>query len=430
MSYYTSAIETHIIDPQYNQSGRRTEFKILESGLYSNAMRVCNLGVLATSASATAGRTYNLITGTGGLLKNIYLYDDNTVLDQVLNYKDYGAFKNLQASNSDNMDVKKNLKKHGLGFVYVTENPFTPAESIFTSTIKQYNPQTGGHIPTDSEESTSTGYLDLRDVFPLLKSLEFLPTSLFPKLRIVLEYDVNNVLTYSGSNGDRPTGTTVPVLVVDKIVDETFISKWVSEFKGVSWNCVETENVILPAMGTTGPSSGVQSIKYRLNGFNNKTLGNLFVQKKPTVTGADLSATYLNNSSVSMIGEGMQLFVNGSALLPDSGVNNAPNQRLGLLTDTFGNMNMHPGANIPCFPGADKSVELFTSRIGELDYFGVSVGKKINQLDVTFSRQYSLIVDGSELVNAFYRQALQLQFFGSVAKSLIVGKGGYNIVYI
>ena len=422
MSYYTSAIQTQIVDPQFNQSKYRSEFRITEDGLYTNSMRVCNLGVLATSESAEEERAYNLITGAGGVVRNIYLYDDKTVLDQVINYKDYGAFKNLQASNSDNMDVKKNLKKHGLGFVYNTENPFTPATSIITSLIKQYNPQTGGHIPTSSEDTTSASYLDLREIFPLLKSLDFLSTSVFPKLRVVLEYDVNNVLEYSSSNADKPTATLTPILVVDKVVDEAFISKWVSGFKGVSWNCVENETVILPAL-VSPPSSGVQSVKYRLNGFNNKTLGNLLMQKKATVTGADLSAFYLNNSSVSMINETMQVYINGSALLPDSGVLTA-NQRLGLLVDTFGNMTMHPGANVPCFPGADKSIEGFRSRVGELDYFGCSVGKQIKQLEVTFSRVYTAGI------NAFYKQALELQFFGTVAKSLIVGKGGYQIIYV
>ena len=420
MSYYTSAIETQIVDPQFNQSKYRSEFRITEDGLYTNALRVLNLGVLATSASATAKRSYNLITGAGSVVKNIYLYDDKTVLDQVLNYRDYGAFKNLQASNSDNMDVKKNLKKHGLGFVYNTESPFTPATSVITTLIRQYNPVVGGHIPTDSENSTPVGYLDLRDVFPLLKSLEFLSTSVFPKLRVVIEYDVNNVLIYSPDNADKPTATTVPILVVDKVVDEAFISKWVGGFKGVSWNCVENEIVSLPALASA-PPGGVQSVKYRLNGFNNKTLGNFLMQKKATNTGADLSILYLNNSSVSMINETMQVYVNGSALLPDSGILSA-NHRLGMLVDTFGNINMHPGANIPCFPQASTSIEEFANRVGELDYFGCTVGKKINQLEINFSRVFNN--------NSIYKQALELQFFGTVSKSLIVGKGGYQIIYI
>lgn len=414
MSYYTSAIQTQIVDPQFNQSKYRSEFRITEDGLYTNAMRVLNLGVLATSASETEGRSYNLLTGVGGVVRNIYLYDDKTVLDQILNYKDYGAFKNLQALNSDNMDVKKNLKKHGLGFVYNTENPFTPATSIITTLIRPYN--LIDDVPTDSENTTPTGYLDLRDVFPLLKSLEFLSTSVFSKLRIVIEYDVNNVLTYDPDNADKPTATTVPILVVDKVVDDAFVSKWVSEFKGVSWNCIENETVIVPAL-----TGSIQSVKYRLNGFNNKTLGNLLMQKKGTLSSELLSSFYLNNSSLSMINETMQVYVNGSALLPDSGVLSA-NHRLGLLVDTFGNMNIHPGANIPCFPQANTSIQDFNHRVGVLDYFGCSVGKKINQLEISFSR-----LDNTE---NYYKQALELQFFGSVAKSLIVGKGGYQIIYV
>jgi hypothetical protein len=421
MSYYTAAIQTQIIDPQFNQSKYRTEFRITEDGLYSSKMRILNLGVLASDTSFQRNREYNYITGIGGVVKNIYLYDDKTVLDQVLNYKDYGAFKNLVASNSDNMDVKKNLKKTGLGFVYDTE-VFTASTSTVNTVIKLYNPETGGHIPNTSEDNSPAGYLDLLDVFPLLKSLEFLPTSIFKKLRVVIEYDVNGSLvkdTDVSPNVDIPTSTLVPILLVDKIVDEPFISKWVSEFKGVSWNCVENENVTLPTL-TAPPASGVQSVKYRLNGFNNKTLGNLLMQKKASTYVSNL---YLNNGSASMANEAMQVYVNGSALLPDSGVLSS-NHRLGLLTDTFGNMNLYPGANIPCYPKADTSDVRYLDRVGELDYFGCSVGKKINQLEITFSRKY--ITDLGET----YKQQLQLQFFGTVAKSLIVSKGAYQIIYV
>jgi hypothetical protein len=33
MSYYTSAIETQIVDPQFNQSKYRSEFRITEDGM-------------------------------------------------------------------------------------------------------------------------------------------------------------------------------------------------------------------------------------------------------------------------------------------------------------------------------------------------------------------------------------------------------------
>jgi hypothetical protein len=124
-----------------------------------------------------------------------------------------------------------------------------------------------------------------------------------------------------------------------------------------------------------------------------------------------------------MVNEAMQVYVNGSALLPDSGVLSS-NHRLGLLTDTFGSMNLYPGGNIPGYPKADTSDVRYLDRVGQLDYFGCSVGKKINQLEITFSRDYTAGLGET------YKQQLQLQFFGTVAKSLIVSKGAYQIVYV
>jgi hypothetical protein len=416
MAYYTSSIQTEVLNPVYNQSKYRSEFRLDQDMLYTPFMRVCNLGVLATAASFADQRKYNRLTGVCGVVRNIFLYDDKQVLDQVLNYKDYGAFKNFNSTNSDNQDVKKNLKKHGLGFVYDTDSI---SGSTITTLIKQYNPVTGGHIPTNDDATSPTGYLDLRDVFPLLKSVEFISTTIFKNLKVVIEYDVNNLLT-TGTNADLPSATTVPVLVVDKVVnDQPFIDKFLSEFKGVSWNCMEMESVQLPLI--TPPASGVQSQKYRLNGFTDKTLGVLLLQKKPVTV---LSTDYLNNGSISLINETIQVAVNGSNILPDDGVI-APNQRLALLTDTFGNCNAFSGCNMTGFINCTSSVENTVQRVGQLDYFGCAVGKKISALDVTVSRKNTAGID------ARYKQAVELQFWGSVTKAIVVGKdNSYQVIYV
>jgi hypothetical protein len=418
MAYYTSAIQTEVLNPVFNQSKYRSEFRLDQDMLYTPNMRVLNLGVLATAGSFADQRKYNRLTGVCGVVRSIFLYDDKQVLDQVLNYKDYGAFKNFNSSNSDNQDVKKNLKKHGLGFVYDTDL-VTPATSTIRTLIKQYNPVTGGHIPTNDDATSPTGYLDLRDVFPLLKSLEFVSTSVFKNLKVVIEYDVNNLLT-TGTNTDLPSATTVPILVVDKIVnDQPFIDKFLSEFKEVSWNCIEMESVQLPLI--TPPASGVQSQKYRLNGFTDKTLGVLLLQKKPVTV---LSSDYLNNGSISLINETIQVTVNGSNILVDDGVI-APNQRLALLTDTVGNVNAFPGCNMTGFINCSSSVENTLQRVGQLDYFACGVGKKISSLDVTVSRKNTAGID------ARYKQPVELQFFGSVRKAIVVGKdNSYQVIYV
>jgi len=413
MSYYTSQIESVVIDPVFNQSKYRSEFRLEENMLYSNFLRVLNLGVVGTEGTFDNSRRYHLLSGVGGIIKNIFLYDGKEVLDQILNYRDYGAFKNYNTSNSDNMDVKKNLKKHGLGFVYHTTE-FTPATLNFRSKITEFNPQVGGHIPSTSDSSTPTGYLDLRDVFPLLKSLEFLPTSIFKNLRVVIEYQVDTAaLTKSDSNSSAPSSSTIPVLVCDKIVDDSFVSKWMSDFKNVSWNCVENENVFLPAS-----TSSQQTIKYRLNGFNNKTLTTLLLQKK-----ASDDDTYRTNGSRAFDNENIQVYVNGSAILPDNGVSNY-NHKLGMLTETFGNCNSYTGCNLPYVININDN---YTSDVdfGVLDYFGCIIGKKINSLDVSISRSCGATIDPTS------KSAITLQFWGSVQKVLIVNKDkSYQILYV
>ena len=413
MAYYTSAIQTEVINPVYNQSKYRSEFRLDQDMLYTPFMRVLNLGVLGTSGSFSDNRKYNLLTGVGGVVRNIFLYDGKEIIDQVLNYKDYGAFKNFNTFNSNNQDVAKNLKKHGLGFVYDTDT-FTPATSVVRTQIKQYNPVTGGHIPTDSDATSPTGYLDLRDCLPILKSLEFVSSAVFKNLKIVIEYDTTNVLTTGGgTDTSNPSATTVPILVVDKVVDEAFVSKWLAGFSGVTWGCVELESVQL--------GSGVASKKYRLNGFTDKTLNTLLLQKKPTTT---ISDDYKSSGSISLVGESIQVTVNGSNILPDDGVT-ASNQRLALLTDTMGNCNIFAGGNMPGFINCSPSVENYLSRVGYLDWFACAVGKKISALDVTVSRSVDAGLD------ARYKQAVELQFWGSVTKSIVMGKDkSYQVIYV
>lgn len=413
MSYYTSQIESVVLDPVFNLSKSRSEFRFEENALYSNFLRILNLGVVGTTGTYDNSRRYHLLCGVGGIIKNIFLYDGKEVLDQILNYRDYGAFKNYNNSNSDDMDIKKVLKKHGLGFVYNT-NEFTPATLNFRSKIIEYCPENGGHIPSESVDTTPTGYLDLRDVFPLLKSLEFLPTSVFKNLRVVIEYQADSYsLTQSDENTSSPSSTTVPILVCDKIVDTEFVNKWINEFKNVAWNCIQNENVYLSAS-----TKSTQTEKFRLNGFNNKTLNTLLLQKK-----SDGDDIYRSNGSRSFVGENIQIYVNGSAILPDNGVSDY-NHRLGMLTETFGNCNSFTGCNIPSFVNASENLGSNLDT-GVLDYFGCIIGKKINSLDVSVSRSCGSTVDGTQ------KGGITLQFWGSVQKVLVVNKDkSYQIVYI
>jgi hypothetical protein len=412
MAFYNASVTTKIIDPQFHQSLYRDEMRIQEEGLYGTNMRILNLGVLANGDSFTANRTFNKLTGSHGVIQNIYLYDGKVVLDSVYDYKDFGAFQKYNNNNNANSDIQKVLSRNGLGFVYDSD-AFNPAGALTLPKIKEFNSQNGGHFVHTSNESSPTGFLNLRDVFPLLQRLDFLHTGLFKNLRVVIEYNKADALTYNAS-GDV-TATNIPILVVDQYVDAQMANKWLASFKSVVWDAVELETVQLPAMGTSSQSS-----KYRLNNFGGKTLQKLLLQKKATTVS---SALYNLEGSETMFGESIQVFVDNSAVLPDSGIV-SPNQRLALLTDTFSECNAHPSsANLSMY-NASTSIDDYENRVGHLDYFGMTIGKKIGSLDVTFGREY--VTD----LSAVYKQALILNFFGFVTKAIVASKGSYQVIYV
>lgn len=411
MAFYTNSVATRLIDPQFHQSKRRDEFRITEEGLWGSNLRIHNLGVLVDGASFTAGRTYNKLTGSHGVINNMYLYDGNEVLDKVVDFKDFGGFVEYNNSNSVNSDLNKVVSRTGLGFVYDAD-VVSPAGVLTLPTIKEFNASNGGHILNTSPTNSPSGYLDLRLVFPLLQQLQFLHTGLFKNLRVVIEYALNDALT-ANVNGNI-TDTLRPVLAIDQFLDEKFAAKWLGEFKQVVWNAIELESVQAPAITAKTTNS------YNLKGFSNKTLQSLLLQKKGSAT---VSSFYNSNGSETQFGEEIQVSVDGSELLPDGGVKHA-NHRLALLNDTFGNCNAHPcSANLSMY-GASTSIANYADRVGHLDYFGMKIGKKVGTLEVKFTR------DVANAPANNYAQALTLNFFGFVSKAILKTKDGYQIIYV
>lgn len=419
MAFYTNTVATKIIDPQFNKSMNRSEFRIKDMGLYGSNMRIMNLGVIVSAPSLAADRAYNKLAGCYGTIENIYLYDGKVVLDQVLDYKDYGAFVQYNNSNNKNCDTIKMLSKSGLGFVYDSD-AFNVAGQLTVPRVKEFNPANGGHFPGISDETTPTGYLDLRSVFPLLKQLDFIHTKLFPNLRVVIEYKMTNILT-TNSNAGAVVGTTMPILVVDQFMNEKLANEWLNSFKQVVWNAIELETVQVPSQLAVAVA-GEQKIKFRLNGFANKTVGNILLQKKPTTS---VSTLYGTLGSETMLDERVQVYVNNSAIIPNDGVQN-PNHRLALLTQTFGNCNAHACSANLCMYKADTQINQWDDRVGSTDYFGIAIGKKVSELDVEFSRTVGPIADTS----AQYLQALSLNVFGSVVKAIIKVKDSYQVLYL
>lgn len=411
MAFYTNSVYTKIYNSVFDQSKYRSEFRLDTDTLFLSNMRILNLGLTSTEGT---DKRYNLVNGVGSIIKNIYLYDGSVILDKIINFGDFSAFTAYNKSNQANSDVAKLLARNGLGFVYERQpNALDSASNPIT--IKETFPN-APDTPRPTQEATSMGFLNLREIFPLLKAMQFVHTGLFKNVRVVIEYSLPGSVT---AGFGEVTGTTLPILVADCIQDPKVAEKFLSEFKQQSWISNEVESVVVPASSV----AGTQSQKFRLTGSLGKTVNYMLVQKKG-VTG--LSTLYDNHASETMIDETFQIRCNGEDILPESGVVSS-NQRLALLHDSFGVCNAHTcAAELPMYSAA-SFIDSPTNRAGRLDYFGCIVNQKVASLDLLYSRLISTAVG----VPAKYSGGLTLNVFYGIVKAIVKdGKGGYQVVYV
>jgi len=418
MAFYTNSVYTKIYNSVFDQSKYRSEFRLEADTLFLSNMRILNLGLTSTEAT---DKRYNLVNGVGAIIKNIYLYDGSVILDKVINFGDYSAFTAYNKSNQVNSDLAKLLSRNSLGFVYEREpnNANSASKNIL---IKETFPN-APDIPRATQENTPMGFLNLREVFPLLKGaggLKYIHTGLFKNLRVVIEYNIAGSVT---AGLGEVTATTMPILVADCLQDPAVASKFLSEFKQQTWVSNEVESVVVPASTTVG----TQSEKFRLTGALGKTVNYMLVQKKG-VTG--LSTLYDSHASETMVDETFQIRCNGEDVLPESGVVSS-NHRLALLHDTFGVCNAHtcaaelPMYNVGQFIEGDTNAD--PKRAGRLDYFGCAINQKVGSLDLLYGRKISTTAG----VPAKYRGAITLNVFYGIVKQIVKdGKGGYSVLYL
>jgi hypothetical protein len=405
MTFYTSAVKTWTIDPVFNVSKVRSEFRLDTDKLYSSGLRLLNVGLVVDERSSR----YNFMVGAQPI-RRIVLYDGKTVLDSV-DFHNLEGFRRYNKTNSNNCDTEKALKKHGLGFTFWRNNSDEPGP--FNISVNEFD-SFSDNAPTDKELDTPKAFINLREVFPMLKALSYVHTGIFKDVRIVIDYLMTDAIADDGSS--LVLGTTLPVLVCDEILDPKLASSVASSFNGVSWNAIESETVLVPASDPAETS--VQSKKLRLTGFTNKTLNRLFIQKQPFIP----NTFYGTACSVAMIGESFRFLVNGSDLLSDK--LDKPNMILGLLNDTWGTCNTHTCANNLSIYNAVNFIDGYTDRVGSLSYVGLTVAQKINDFQVEYTRETPT---GTTEV---YLQGIYLNFFGEVAKSLVITKTGYSINYL
>lgn len=415
---YNSSITTRLIDPHFQKAKFRSEYRLNSDTAYLTNLRLLSVGVKSTPAQAL-----NPLTGSQGCIKSIQLYDGNQLLDQLLEASIYNGFKSFMNPNDKNLSVNRDLNNNGLGYV--------------ASGLQQQDASTGEaerddlKVRTQNEpaDTDSKAWVSVAEMLPFLRSSLYLPTNVYRNLRLVVNWKNANELKDMVADDRTHTLDTYEdvVLVADEMNPSDSRDAVMNNYNGVVYRPVEHDSVDLPAItGIATNGTKAQSNSNMVKGFNGKMLHDLLLVQTPTdsstYTSGNANTAYANQGSQSLYKSKYQVRVNGANKLSRDGWE-GHNQRLGQLVDTFGECNVIMGQNQTFLADGNNYIDNGTTLMGQLDYTGLEVQEKIEELIVDVDRTG---VDG----NAALNQRIRLNMFGTTQKEVVMRNDGrYNVIY-
>lgn len=411
MTFYTSGLKTHLMDAIHH-SELQTEFRFKPDTVYLSNARLANVGATCTSAA-----NYNPLVGNAAIIQSIHLYDGNQMLDQILEFPQWAGFSSFNNRNQKNVDSQKVLSCTGLGYNYSNLDKPATGGAAFEAThakIEQhFTPK-----QANTAANTAKGWLSLKSILPFLDNSLYLPTSIYKNLRLVIQYNSKQNVVVG-----EAAAPLEPFLIVDEIVDDQKQNQITKSYKGVQFQAVEHDRVYLPSI----TPDTVATNTFTIGGFDNKRVGRLIVVNSATdSTQITADTATVGCGSQSVYQQKIQLRINGQNRFWSSGIGR-PMERLAKLTDTWGTMNAFPGSSdVGILNKTNVVAGDILQYVSRFDYFGCSVGDEVLELQLDYTRTGTAVSTG----NAASNQALQLNLFAEVLKSVTVGGGGlYTIAY-
>ena len=418
MSYYTSSIETHEYQAYTNSTNFRTEFRLDADKLYMSNMRLLNIGFKENTAVT---HPVNRLVGAYGVISSLAIYDDNELIDSLDNFNLWSAFSCYNKKNDDNLSTNYFLKKNNMG---LTSQGVNPSQDAVVDVVLADN--------TADNTTGARTWLDMSAYLDFLRRSRFVPTHIFKRLRIVIEYetDIENLTP----NQTDPVSSLEPLLVVDEMKDPDVIMNVLKNYGTIQYQPIETSRVVMPVhpnlptgAGSAGNEGAVQEVTFTIQGFNNKSINRLVMMPVgQTVTSTKYGrlmaqAVNLNN---------FQVRTSEGNLLQGQGIT-LDNQRRKMLTDLYGDCNDQVGA--VWVQSATDVITNDSATLGLLTPFAVKLEQDMVQnFQVTFGRKSVYDSGGGAQASNRYNQPLHLHFFCETVKQLVVDPKdmSYRISYV
>ena len=312
--------------------------------------------------------------------------------------------------------------------------------------LLELNNNTGKTSVADADE-LHAGHLPLEFVFPLLKKIPYLDTSIHENLRVVIEYE-KDVRMLATSKLGVPTATLSPVLIADEVIDPKQVSSMRSALKSVIWYELEHDQFRVDT-GTPGAVNGVgttQTTNATVNGFDNKFVSRVimldaFANRDDAYKGNDIIG-FGNYASLNQPNKRIQIRTNGANIFAGDGMNRDSDRAM-LTSQTWGDVNIMPysnkqaigtgfsenaNTNVHGVPAAEPTFVADGSNgvIGQADYLGFQIDGRVNQLQVIYKRD--VFPDGSATVK-LSQVPLDVHLYAEVLKNINYSGMSYNVQY-
>ena len=423
MSLYSNgSIKSVIIDPSNYRANARAEFRLDGDRLYKSDLKLANMGL--SVASAAASPVNNKLAGVGALIKSIRLLDGKTELDSCQECHRYYGFQQLLDENSGNESMNRYLVNNSQGLRTSEEDK------------QLVNLKPPVKLATDPT-ATPQGIIDVRDCLPLLRSLDLLDTvSTFKNLRLHVEYETDATLL--ASDVSSALTTLEPILLCDVIEDPMIISSMQKQMpSAVQWNAIEHDVFNVPAASADGTAvvAKVQPVSKKVRGFDNKRVGRILAVKTYSVGSKAVTANAVNDvgnlGSIACYDEVFNVRVNGKNILARKGNDKAPNQRMAMVVDAYGDMASYFGSNLVSIAGQADLVTDGAFKVGRLDYFGIVINEDVQDLQISYDRTTIVTANTSTFQQQIKANAaLDIHLYAEVAKTLTMSPNGYRVAYV
>ena len=424
MSFYSdSNVGTQYVDPKsfiegthLNQSGR-VNFELDGTSLaFLPNMRLLNVG-----CSSNGAHLYNKLVGAYAIINNIRLLDGKTELSACNVAHLIQGFKNINRTNSHSEAVDSKLSQNSLGWeVQGADRKISRVEQVRGATTVVAN--------------SASGWLDLRDIFPMLNSVSHLPTAVFKNLNIQIEYSTlldRQLLV----NTTAHITSKRPILAVDVLQNPKIVAKLNGQLKSARWLELEHDQFNIPVSANDGGANDqniLQSVNPEINAFNNKHVERILIAKEYQnplkAVSSGLQVGFGRYASPACFKQVVNFRVNGRNIFPRNGIT-GNNERLAYLIDAWGDCLAYPSSNQFGMAGIGNVVTDGADYVGQLDYIGGYIGEYINDLVINYSR-VGLQGDGGVDDPRPATDALIAHVYAECAKQLIVNPDlSYNIEY-